>query len=94
MGVSIGMINKDQKGLRGLGKILQKSEGEILEWHLPYHLCDFIPWNIYVVQQDTLCGLKWVSFNQHLSSALHVSDLIGPSSGAFVEAVFADSGMW
>ena len=26
---------------------------------------------------------EWVSFNQHLSLALHVSDLIGPSSGAF-----------
>ena len=26
---------------------------------------------------------QWVGFNQHLSLARHVSDLIGPSSGAF-----------
>ena len=35
-------------------------------------------------------------FIQHLLLALHVSDLIGPSSGAFctVQAVFADFDMW
>ena len=33
-------------------------------------------------------------FYSALMLALHVLDLIGPSSGAFLQAVFADSGMW
>ena len=35
-----------------------------------------------------------IRFNQHLSLALHVSDLIGPSSERFVQAVLPDFGMW
>ena len=39
-------------------------------------------YNIYVVQQDTQCGLM-SKFYSALMLARHVSDLIGPSSGAF-----------
>ena len=38
--------------------------------------------NIYAVQQDTQCGLM-SKFYSALMLARHVSDLIGPSSGAF-----------
>ena len=37
MEVSFGLVNKEQKG-----KILQQAEGEIFEWYLPHHLCEFI----------------------------------------------------
>ena len=38
---------------------------------------------IYVVQQDTQYGVNEKVFFQHFLLARHVSDLIGPSSGAF-----------
>ena len=38
--------------------------------------------NIYAIQQDTQCGLM-SKFYSALMLALHVSDLMGPSSGAF-----------
>ena len=42
---------------------------------------------IYAVQQDTQCGLdEWVC--SALVLARHVSDLIGPSSGAFCRSCF------
>ena len=39
-------------------------------------------YNIYAVQQETQCGLNG-KFYSALKLARHVSDLIGPSSGAF-----------
>ena len=44
-----------------------------------YHLVIYM----YVVQQDTQCGINEQVFIQHFLLARHVSDLIGPSSGAF-----------
>ena len=48
--------------------------------------------NIYVVQQDTQSVLR-SEFYSELMLARHVSELTGPSSGAFIQAVFADFGM-
>ena len=45
--------------------------------------------NIHAVQQGTQCFLM-IEFYSSRMLALHVSDLIGPSSGAFLQAVFAN----
>ena len=45
-------------------------------------MCQSFSSNIYSPTRYTMWSL-WVSFNQHLSLARHVSDLTSPSSGAF-----------
>ena len=53
-----------------------------------------LPCNIYAVQQDTQLA-SMSQFYSALILARHVSDLTGPSSGAFfLQALFADFCMW
>ena len=42
-----------------------------------------LPYNIYAVQQDTQSNFSMSKFYTALMLARHVSDLTGPSSGAF-----------
>ena len=49
--------------------------------------------NIYAVQQDTQSVLM-SEFYAALMLARHVSDLIGPSSGAFFTSCIRIFGMW
>ena len=49
-------------------------------------ICD-----IYVVQQDTQCGLLMSKFYSALKLARHVLDLIGPSSEAFLYELYSQT---
>ena len=49
--------------------------------------------NIYAVQQDTQ-GVLRSEFYSALTFARHVSDLTGPSSGAFCTNCIRRFGMW
>ena len=52
------------------------------EWFLTAYIATFFHVNIYAVQQDTRSVLT-SEFYSALMLARHVSDLTGPSSGAF-----------
>ena len=49
--------------------------------------------NIYAVQQDTQSVLMSEFYSSH-TLARHVSDLTGPSSGAFCTSCIRRFGMW
>ena len=52
-----------------------------------------LPLLIYAVQQDTQ-SVSMSEFYSALMLARHVSDLIDPSSGAFLQTAFSYFGMW
>ena len=52
-----------------------------------------LPYNMYAVQQDKQSFLMTEFYSSHML-ARHVSDLTGPSSGAFFTSCMCRFGMW